>query len=311
MPDHHGSVLVVGSINTDHVVIADVFPAPGQTVRGTAARSQTGGKGANQAVAAALAGAAVRLFAQVGSDPEGGSAKDALAGRGVDVSAVAVIAGKPTGTAWITVAEQDNTIVVVPGANEDWPDRGDPLSGAGRTAAVVLAQLEIPQDIVLGAAAASTGILVLNAAPAADLSDALLARCDVLVVNEHELAVVARMPEPFHSPAAFEQAHHALRGRGVGAVITTLGAAGALVTDGHGRSTQIPALPAPVVDTTGAGDAFTGVLAAKLAAGVPLLEAARWASVAGSYAVRKAGAQESYPDLAALDREMGALSRDA
>lgn len=303
-PDLLGSVLVIGSVNVDHVVVANAFPAPGQTVHGSAVRSSVGGKGANQAVAAALAGARVAMVARVGPDAEGENARAVLAGRGVDVAAVDIVGGSPTGTAWITVAEQDNTIVVVPGANGRWPDRGDPLGGAGRTAAVVLAQLEIPQDVVARAAAAARGIFVLNAAPAVDLPDQLIARCDVLVVNEHELAVVSRVSGAGTGRNRIQQAHQALQQRGARAVVTTLGAAGALVTNADGAHCVIDPVPATAVDTTGAGDAFTGVLAARLAVGDPLVDAARWGTAAGSLAVRTAGAQESYPDRSTLDQTM-------
>lgn len=304
MPDGEPMIVVIGSVNIDHVVFTDAFPAPGQTVRGNAVRTSVGGKGANQAAAAALAGASVAMVARVGSDAEGNSARATLARRGVNVDAVTAVDTAPTGTAWITVAEQDNTIVVVPGANGQWPANVDPLGGAGRTARVVLAQLEIPLQVVTRAAQACSGRFLLNAAPAADLPDELMARCDALIVNEHELAVVSRLPTAGGVRAGIERAHHALRQRGARAVLTTLGAAGALLTDTEAGSTFIPAVPATPVDTTGAGDAFTGVLAARLSAGDPLVDAARWAAVAGSLAVRAPGAQESYPDRETLERTM-------
>jgi ribokinase len=149
---------------------------------------------------------------------------------------------------------------------------------------------------------------VLNAAPAAKLPDALLARCDVLIVNEHEQNLVAGLAPGTPVPVA----HARLRERGAAAVVTTLGEAGALVTDVDGRATEVPAPPAPeVVDTTGAGDAFAGVLAARLAAGDLLPEAARWAAAAGSLAVRAAGAQGSYPDLEAIRAALGPAGESA
>jgi ribokinase len=297
-------VVVVGSANIDHVVEADAFPSAGETIMGRSARIGLGGKGSNQAVAAALTGARVALVARVGADAEGERARAGLAARGVDVTGVTTVDGVETGTAWITVAAGDNTIIVVPGANHQWP-AADPLAGAGvRAASVVLAQLEIPFEVVAEAASAGDGLFVLNAAPAAELPDQLLARCDVLIVNEHEQAVVAGLAPG--TPVT--EAHALLRRRGARAVVTTLGAAGAVITDAEGAVSKLPAVPATVVDTTGAGDAFTGVLAARLALGDPLVEAARWGTVAGSLAVRAAGAQESYPDPAALDtaaRESG------
>jgi ribokinase len=262
-----------------------------------------------------MGGAHTAMIARVGADAEGTRARDGLAERGVDVGAVAPVDGSETGTAWITVAAGDNTIIVISGANHVWAADGDPLDGAGATAAVVLTQLEIPLDVVQRAAANCEGQFLLNAAPAAELPDELIELCDVLIVNEHEQAVVARQTAhggfggnsngssdsaDSADPAAVRRAHLALRERGAGAVVTTLGDAGAIVTDTDGITTAIPSPPATVVDTTGAGDAFAGVLAARLAAGDSLLDAARWGAAAGSLAVRAAGAQESYADLDTL-----------
>jgi ribokinase len=289
-------VAVIGSLNIDHVVVADSFPAPGETILGRSTHTGLGGKGSNQAVAAALAGARVAMVGRVGSDPDGSLTLSALRARAVNVEQVAVVDGAETGTAWITVAASDNTIVVVPGANHEWPDTGDPL-GPAAAAPVVIAQLEIPLDVVTRAARAASGLFLLNVSPATDLPDELISRCDVLIVNEHEQAVAARLP----ADTPTDTAHAELRARGTKAVVTTLGADGAVVTDADGRTTRIPPVPAPeVVDTTGAGDAFAGVLAARLAAGDTLTEAARWGAVAGSLAVRSPGAQDSYPDTATL-----------
>jgi ribokinase len=244
------------------------------------------------------------MIGHVGDDPEGERARGGLTARGVDVSRVTAVAGAATGTAWITVAAGDNTIIVVPGANHHWSDDADPLHGTGASAAVVLAQLEIPLDVVARAARRCQGRFLLNAAPAAELPDELIARCDVLLVNEHEQAVVSGLASESTDLDAVREAHRALRARGAGAVVTTLGAAGAVVTDTDGTTTAIPAIPATAVDTTGAGDAFAGVLAARLAAGDSLLDAARWGTAAGSLAVREPGAQESYADFDTLRRAM-------
>ncbi|KAA0082682.1 ribokinase [Mycolicibacterium sp. P9-64] len=297
MPDPAPSVVVVGSINVDHIVTAPRFPRPGETVLGTAVTSSVGGKGANQAVAASLAGATVEMVASTGDDANGATARDRLVARGVRTTHVAVVGGEPTGTAWITVAEEDNTIIVVSGANALWPD--GPLPTAVRTAAVVLSQLEIPIAVVRAAAQQTQGSFVLNAAPAAALPADLLKHCDVLVVNEHELAVVADV-DRVDDADAITLAHAGLRDRGVGAVVTTRGAAGVVVTDTNGVTTILDAVRSDVVDTTGAGDAFAGVLAARLANGEPLVQACRWGVVAGALAVRGIGAQDSYPDLPTL-----------
>ncbi len=298
-----GSVAVVGSMNIDHVVVADSFPAPGQTLTGSSVRESMGGKGANQAVAAARAGGAVLMVARVGADEAGDRARESLRAHGVDVREVAPVPHEPTGTALITVAAGDNTIIVVPGANGCWPD--SPLPEAVAAAAILLCQLEIPLAVVQRAAARTGGRLVLNAAPAVPLPVRLLRQVDVLVVNQHELAVVVGSSSESIEPGAVTQAHERLRERGAGAVVTTLGGAGCVVTDGSG-TTVVPAVPAEVVDTTGAGDAFTGVLATRLAAGDSLVEAARWGVVAGSLAVRTVGTQEAYADLDTLRRTRAA-----
>ncbi|MEU0494778.1 ribokinase [Mycobacterium sp. NPDC006124] len=295
MPEHP-AVVVVGSINVDHTVTAPAFPQPGQTIKGTSTSSSVGGKGANQAVAAALAGATVAMVGSVGDDASGSTARQRLDARGVRTAHVSVIAGEPTGTALITVAARDNTIIVVAGANGEWPHD---LPDVVEDASVVLSQLEIPVEVVQAAAARARGTFVLNAAPAAALPADLLARCDVLIVNEHELAAVAER-DVGTDAEAITAAHSDLRSRGVGAVVTTLGAAGALVTDADGVTTALPAPSSDVVDTTGAGDAFAGVVAARLSAGDDLLVACRWGVAAGSLAVRGAGAQDSYADLPSL-----------
>ncbi|WP_432037760.1 ribokinase [Streptomyces cucumeris] len=295
-------VVVIGSVNIDHVVVADAFPSPGETLLGRTAYVTLGGKGANQAAAAASGGVRTAMIARVGEDAEADRARARLVAGGVDVEAVTTVPGAETGSAWITTAAGDNTIVVVAGANHQWPSEGDPTEGLGTQAAVVLAQLEIPLDIVRRAADACRGRFLLNAAPAAELPDDLIARCDVLIVNEHEQAVVSGQLETEGTPeaAAARKAHDALRARGAKAVVTTLGEAGALVTDADGLSTVLPAVPATVVDTTGAGDAFAGVLAARLAAGDSLLDAARLGIAAGSLAVQVSGAPQQHADLATL-----------
>ena len=299
MPDDSPSVVVVGSVNVDHIVVAPRFPKAGETILGTSVTSSVGGKGGNQAVAAALAGATVAMVARTGDDPDGARARRRLEERGVRIDHVAVSGTDVTGSAWITVAERDNTIIVISGANVAWPQEHMPA--CVEQAAVVLSQLEIPIDAVRAAAQRTRGLFVLNAAPASPLPDDLLALCDVLVVNEHELSVVAGVGE-VTDQEAITAAHRTLRSRGVGAVVTTRGELGAVVTDADGATTALSAPPAEVVDTTGAGDAFTGVLAARLGAGEPLVHAARSGVVAGSLAVRATGAQDSYPDFESVLR---------
>lgn len=286
--------MVVGSANRDLSVETPAFPQPGETVLGTSVRTSMGGKGANQAVAAALAGARVAMIAHVGDDDAGTDVRTTLDSFGIDTALVRAVGDAPTATASIMVAEGENAIVVVPGANhrwDSWPDSADRDLLA--EAPVVLAQLEIPVPVVAAASDLAGGRFVLNAAPGAELDDDLLARCAVLVVNENELTVVSG------GTTDVDAAHSALRRRGVGAVITTLGPRGAVVTDDSG-TWSTPSPPSTALDTTGAGDAFAGVLAAKLAGGLDLREATRWAVAAGSWAVRSSGTYESYADAGTL-----------
>ena len=180
-------VVVIGSINVDRTVTVDRFPHPGETLLAASLSTGVGGKGANQAVAAAKSGAAVAMVACLGQDTEGDIAFRALSAAGIDTSGVRRVADAPTGSAWITVASGDNTILVVPGANHQWHEHLPRLTPAD----IVLCQLEIPVAVVHAAASAASAMFLLNAAPGAQLSDELLGRCDVLIVNEHELAQVS------------------------------------------------------------------------------------------------------------------------
>lgn len=300
-PLRNNMVVVVGSVNLDQVVVTDQFPAPGQTLRGSSISSTIGGKGANQAVAATLAGAHTAMMATVGHDASGHRARTELARRGVDVTSIAVTDDAPTGTAWITVAGSDNTIIVVPGANHEWSAEHErTVAKIVSEAAVVLCQLEIPLHLVERAAHAAGGLFVLNAAPSAQLPDSLLRLCDVLVVNENELADLSGQPLDAEKPSSVDWAHTALLDRGAKGVVTTLGPKGAVwatATD-HG-SAPAPAL-VNVVDTTGAGDAFCGVLASRLAVGENLPDAVQWGVIAGSISVQSPTAQDSYANLETL-----------
>ncbi|NND75287.1 MAG: ribokinase [Ilumatobacter sp.] len=278
-------VAVIGSLNLDLVARCDRHPDPGETVLGTTYAEHPGGKGLNQAVAAARAGATVALLGAVGDDEPGRRLRQTGATAGVDVSRVAVSAA-PTGRALIVVDDRgENSIVVVPGANAELPD------GRLPAARVVLAQLEVPLASVTAAfeAARATGATtVLNPAPAQPLSPTVLALCDIVVPNEHEVELLGGVA--------------ALHGAGVGTVITTRGAAGVVVSDG--TTTELAAFAVDVVDTTGAGDAFCGNLAARLAAGDDLHDAIRWAMAAGALAVGVSGAVASLPTGAATQELM-------
>jgi ribokinase len=278
-------VVIVGSANVDLVLPVQRIPRPGETVLATSLTRGPGGKGANQAVAAARAGASTAFVASLGDDESGALLRDALGAAGVELGLVSTTR-TPTGTAIITVdAAGENAITVAPSANAELMLNRTSES-AIRAAAVVLAQLEIPFETVRAAAEASS-YFVLNAAPAAELDDDLLAHVDLLVVNEHEAAVVGG------SPAALMER--------VPAAVVTLGGAGALVLRRGEGEVRVAGVEVEVVDTTAAGDTFCGVLAAALAAGTGLTEAVKRANVAASLSVQTAGAIASVPHGEAIE----------
>jgi ribokinase len=293
-----GGVCVVGSINLDLVVAVERLPAPGETVVGGDHEALPGGKGANQAVAAARLGRQTALVGRVGDDDAGRRLVAALRAEGVDVSAVAVDPAAPTGIALIAVdARGENAIVVSPGANarvaaDDVERARESLAGAS----VTLLQQEIPADAVAAAVRVSRGLVVLNPAPARPVPRDLLERVDVLVPNRGELAALAGAAPP---AGAGEAAALAASLDGPRAIVVTLGAAGAVVV-ADGRSERVPAPDVEVVDTTGAGDAFCGALADALAGGAKVVEATRHAVRAASLSVRRRGAQAGMPTAAEL-----------
>ena len=299
-------VLVCGTVNIDTFVRVDAFPTAGETVIATpgalsdGGNQALGGKGANQAVAAArfAEDATVRLIATVGEDAAGDIALGVLQDAGVDVSGVARTADAPTGQAFImNDAVGENIIIVTSGANTVT----DPASCAGEESAdVLLAQGELTPEhsAALPALAERTGArFVLNLAPVTTRDRALIAAADPLIVNETEAADVLGVPRDLGLDEVLDGLAAAV-GRGLAtSAVVTLGAQGALVIEGDGEDERTmvasPAV-AEVVDTTGAGDAFAGTLATALAQGMSLVDAARYAAAAGSLAVRAAGAASSY-----------------
>ncbi|WP_244409346.1 ribokinase [Streptomyces albofaciens] len=294
-------VLVVGSANADLTVRVARRPGAGETVHGSDLVESAGGKGANQAAAAARLGGRVGLLARVGDDAYGELLLDAQRAAGTDVSQVIAAPGTRTGTAMIIVGpDGDNSIVVSPGANAaltpaDVAAAREVIAGS----AAVSLQFEVPMETVRATAATAveTGTrVVLNPSPTPDrLDPELLAAADPLVVNEHEAQQLAGRAE-----GGPEDWARALRDQGARSVVVTLGGDGALVVDGGGRSERVPGVKVEPVDTTGAGDAFTGALAVRLARGDSLPDAARFAVRVGAAAVTKAGAQPSYPTLEEL-----------
>lgn len=284
-------IAVVGSVNRDLIVMSDSLPDAGETVIGSDHVEAPGGKGANQAVAAARLGAGVAFVGRVGDDDAGRMLATAFEDEGVDITHLAVSSKAPSGLAVITVdAAGENTIVVSPGAN-GVVGVADVASAAKvlGSAAVTLLQLEIPIATVIDAAAAASGTVILNAAPAQALPDALLEVVDLLVVNGPELEAIAGSAEP-----------EAARQLTVPATAVTLGAAGAALITGDDVVT-FPAPTVEVVDTTGAGDAFCGALAAAIDAGLNVEEAMPRAVAAGSLATTAVGARTAMPTIIDLE----------
>ncbi|MFF1460365.1 ribokinase [Streptomyces sp. NPDC058330] len=299
-------LLVVGSANADLVVGVERRPAPGETVLGSDLVVHPGGKGANQAVAAARLGARTALLARVGDDAHGRLLRESQRAAGVDTGPV-LVGGAPTGVALITVDPSgDNSIVVSPGANARLTP-GD-IRAAGHlfaAARVVSVQLEIPLETVAETARAlAPGTrLVLNPSPPAPLPADVLAACDPLVVNEHEARYILGILGQ-EAGSAPEDWAGALLAHGPRSVVVTLGAGGALIADSRGGGpVHVPSPKVDAVDTTGAGDAFTAALAWRLGLGEELAEAAAFAVRVGAVAVTRQGAQASFPtaqEVAAL-----------
>ena len=294
-----GTIVVVGSVNVDLLAQVRRHPRPGETLHGTGGRMLPGGKGANQAVAAARLGARVAMVGAVGSDVQAEAALSALREAGVDLGHVAEIEG-PTGLAIVTVAEDgENSIVVIAGAN-DAMDAGRVRAAAEviSAARIVVCQGEIPRDGIEALPALVTGRFLHNPAPVMELDPAVLRASDPLVVNQHEAGLVlAQLAPGQEAPEDPEAVVAALRAAGIPSAVLTLGADGSLVADQAGVR-RIPPAPVEAVDTTGSGDAFIGALALGLARGDDLTTAARLASRVGAFAATGEGAQPSYPTAA-------------
>jgi ribokinase len=287
-------VVVVGSANMDLVATAPALPAPGQTVLGRAFTTVAGGKGANQAVAAARAGADCALIGAVGDDTFGVTLRDGLRVSGVDAALVRTAAG-PSGIALIAVGDDgENQIVVVPGANGALTGLDERDLTAIRGADLLMAQLEVPIATVTEAAAVAReagATVLLNAAPAQELPGELLSTVDILLVNEGEARSVAGRTNGVLD-ALLEL---------VPRVVLTLGARGAAYADRDGTRLSVPAPKVSAVDTTAAGDAFAGAFAVAWAEARPVTEALRWACAAGAACVRTLGAAGSLPSRAEID----------
>jgi len=301
-------IIVVGSSNTDLIVRAGRLPLPGETVTGGDLMTAAGGKGANQAVAAARLGAEVCFVGRVGKDMFGEQARQHLAQEGLDLRFLVEDGEAPSGVALIVVGPRgQNIIAVAPGANHRLT-AGDVQAARSvfRQADVVLLQLETPLETVEAAArlgheggrraqslaqGRAQGLVILNPAPAPTqaLPASLLGQVDVLTPNEHEAALLTGEKDP-------EKAAAALLDQGVKTVVITLGEAGALLAASPSKMVHIPAYPVEAVDTTAAGDAFNGGLAVALAHEQNLEAAVRYASAVAAISVTRLGAQPSLPN---------------
>jgi ribokinase len=303
-------VVVVGSTNTDLTVRVPRIPAPGETALGRDFRISAGGKGANQAVAAARAGAPVVFVTAIGSDDFGDRALENLVREGIDVTLVRRVADAASGVALISIDDRgENSIAVAPGANSALhPDDVEPLRRILQPDDVVLAQLEIPIAVVEATAriaAQKRARMILNPAPAQALADSLLEAVSILAPNELEAEQLTGIGPAGESGVAHAVA--ALHDRGVSSVVITLGARGVFASIDNVRE-AVPAFAVDAVDTTAAGDVFCGALAAALVERVPTRDALRFASAAAALSVTRAGAQASAPHRAEIEAFVKAQS---
>ncbi|KRR05034.1 ribokinase [Bradyrhizobium valentinum] len=295
-----GRVFVAGSINMDVVATANRHPKVGETVAGKEVHYFPGGKGANQAVAAAKLGAPSTLIGRLGTDVFGQQLRQFLAAQGVDLALVKDTADIHTGTAVITIADADNTIVVVPGANAlvSAEDVAAPLLAKGD---VAVSQFEIPQPTISAffkRARAAGATTILNPAPATMFAPELLDLVDVLILNETELGFLTRTElHDTDDPARFIEAARSLLTGPNRIICVTLGKRGVLALIG-GDASMIAGRPVKALDTTGAGDCFVGAVAAQLAGGMTVRDALNYANAAASICVQRMGAGPSMPTAA-------------
>ncbi|EML1555317.1 TPA: ribokinase [Enterobacter hormaechei] len=292
-----GNLVVLGSINADHILNLETFPTPGETVTGNQYQVAFGGKGANQAVAAGRSGANIAFIACTGDDDTGERVRKQLASDNIDIAPVSVVSGESTGVALIFVnAEGENVIGIHAGANAALTtERVEAQRGIIAGAEALLMQLESPVESVLAAAKIAhenhTSV-VLNPAPARVLSDELLALVDIITPNETEAEKLTGIRVENDDDAA--RAAFALHEKGIGTVIITLGSRGVWASvNGEGR--RIPGFKVKAIDTIAAGDTFNGALVTALLEGKAMDDAIRFAHAAAAIAVTRKGAQPSVP----------------
>jgi len=296
-PDQAPTIVVLGGINMDLIGVAPRLPAPGETVTGQQFYTAPGGKGANQAVAAARLGARVRMVGRVGNDVFGPELRDDLQSAGVDVERVTTDPDHPSGIAIILLDDRrQNHIVAIYGANMEYDaDQLKTVESALGGADSLLLQMEVPLKVSLEAASTAhrRGVAVIwDPAPAADLPPEAYGLIDILAPNQTEAAFLTGIE--VRDVASARAAAEALLSRGVGVAMVKLGEQGAYYASDR-ESGHVPAFVVDVVDTVAAGDAFLGALALKLAEGAALAESVRFACAAGALAVTRPGAQEAMP----------------
>jgi len=291
-------VHILGSINVDTILSVDALPAAGETVLAAQVTRLPGGKGANQAVAAARMGARVTMTGVVGADADGDWMRAVLEREGIDVDGIATRADASTGAAMIAVdSAGENQIIVAPGANGLLTPATGLHSGDGKSA-LVLAQLEISLDMIALCFAAWPGPCLLNAAPFIPAARALFAHADILIVNQHELAGYVSGPE-IVGPEEAIAAARSLRAHSRQTIVVTLGRQGAVAVSGD-DALHAPALPVTPRDTVGAGDCFCGALAALIAEGMDFAAALPIANAAAALCTQTVGAIPAMPARAAV-----------
>ncbi len=306
-----GAIVVVGSINMDLVIHSPRFPSPGETVIGHGFMTAPGGKGANQACAAAKLGGEVRLLARVGNDAFGSELIQHLSATGVNTADVIAVDDSPSGVALITVREGENTIVIDPGANHRLTT-ADVAAYRRQLAAadLVVLQLEIPLEVVAETVRVAGEVgtpVLLNPAPAVSLGAETLAGVSYLTPNAGEAATLTGRPHPDAPLSAdeLERIVGELRRMGVSRVCATLGGDGVAYTQEDGTVVRRPAYPVTPFDTTAAGDVFSGALAVALTENLPLDEAVDFAQRAAAISVTRGGAGPSIPLRSEVDRFEG------
>jgi ribokinase len=307
MPDKK-PIVVVGSINMDLVASTPHIPAPGETILGSDFKMNPGGKGANQAVAAARLGYPVQMIGMLGSDDLAKQLRDGLFKAGVDITGIGTVPG-PSGVAVIAVSDAgENSIVVISGANSQLtPAHLTQHAGLIRNAGVVLAQLETPLETILHLAdlcAEAKVPLILDPAPAQTLPPELFAKVAWFTPNETEAAFYLHQKG---KTASTEESAQALMKKGAKGVILKLGSKGAFLASSSGSEMRVPAFPVDAVDSTAAGDAFNGAFAAALMQGQSPLQSAIFASAAAAVSVTRKGAQSSMANMEEVHQMLGDL----